>query len=694
MAEFPSLSLLSATYHLTAETSLLQLSPSDKISSSLQSVEIFSSPPVAYIASESGYNESLTQLPIRSTSLNPTRRYSPELPMDSETLAQFLTSDGAIMFEDFGSEAPQADSEWTAENSTVNRYYSVHKDFWQEVDVRQLRESNAYIGNFRKLVNERFNLQAKAWQIAVMKNILKDCVDVVVSAGTSQGKSLTFQALPMLLTQGSGIVLVVCPTLSLMDDQVQKLTKKGIKAVQITKEEVQKDPSMYEQVRDGHYQIVYGSPEMILADGVQFNAVVLKATGCAFFKNLVCIAIDEAHVVWTWQSFWKDYRQLATLRSHYPSVPFLLLSATLALNLLGFLHVELHLQEKTRIYQISIDRPNITSVISPIRASGFSALDWVVPSGLAAVEIPKTMIFADNINKSQDLVVYLRRRLPNYLKTPWHRAQRTIRPYSASLTWDQLANNLTAFGNGDARILVCTDAAGLGVDIPDIKIIVQWKIARHLSLADLIQRMKRAGQDLSVQAIAVIMTNTSYIIPQDVTAEDEYAKLRSPVSRKTQSQTQEIIRELYFGRLASRVVKSSTPFDQIDPALLWFINTTGCRSQLVMANFVDRNTYRGERSTHCCDNCIYLRVNTPEATEHLTPLEFTHCGVSMDKSIRYDETEIGAEVLRSSRQKSKRRTSKKKDRTSRPLQSKCIDALNTWAEKTWPSIDSLVFSAA
>lgn len=143
-----------------------------------------------------------------------------ELPIDSETLANFLTSNGALMFEDFGSEAPQANPQRAVENTIVNCYYSAHKDLWQEVDVRQLRESDAYIGEFRKLVNKRFGLQAKAWQIAVMKNILQDRVDVVVSAGTSQGKSLTFQALPILSIRGSRIVLVVCPTLLLMDDQV------------------------------------------------------------------------------------------------------------------------------------------------------------------------------------------------------------------------------------------------------------------------------------------------------------------------------------------------------------------------------------------------------------------------------------------------------------------------------------------
>ena len=69
------------------------------------------------------------------------------------------------------------------------------------------------------------------------------------------------------------------------------------------------------------------------------------------------------------------------------------------------------------------------------------------------------------------------------------------------VTWDQQSKNLAAFGSGAARILLCTDAAGLGVDIPDVKIIVQWKVARQYSLADLIQRVGRAGGEPSVEAI-------------------------------------------------------------------------------------------------------------------------------------------------------------------------------------------------
>lgn len=346
------------------------------------------------------------------------------------------------------------------------------------------------------------------------------------------------------------------------------MTDKGIRATQITADEVQKNPDIYDQVRDGKFQIVYASPEIILGDGVEFTNRVARAKKCRFFSDLVCIVIDEAHVAWAWQSFRYEYCHLATLRSYLPKVPFLLLSATLALNVLGYLHATLHLHQRTKIYRVSIDRPNITSIVSTIRTPGFSALEWLAPAAGRASEIPKTMVFTDNINESQELVTYIRRKLPLHLQRN-DRDRATVRAYSASLTWNARVQNLAAFRLGDARILVCTDAAGLGVDISDVEIVVQWRISRQLSLAGLIQRIGRAGRDPSIHAVAVIMTERQYLLPKDMTPEHEFAGLSSSVSPETEEETKRIIGELYFGRLASRATKSSSAHGRIDPALLW-----------------------------------------------------------------------------------------------------------------------------
>lgn len=344
--------------------------------------------------------------------------------------------------------------------------------------------------------------------------------------------------------------------------------RRSIRAVQITAEVVKENPNVYVEVRNGLYQVVYTSPEIILADGAMFIKTVLRANNTSFSTNLVCIAIDEAHVAWAWQSFRKKYCNFFTLRSYHLSVPFLLLLAILALNVLGFLHSGLHLRPRTLLYRISIDRPNITQIAGSIRTSGFDSLKWLLQKHRTVYDIPKTMIFADSIHELQKLVTYLWRRLPRHAKING-RAKLLIRAYSASLTWGHRAANLAALRNGDAKIVVYTDAAGLGVDISDVEIIVQWKIADHLTLAGLVQRIGRAGRDSSVEAIAVVMTQPSYILPeQDTDKTMEFAKLRSPVTPETELETKAIISDLYFGLLISRQTKSSIAYDKIDPALL------------------------------------------------------------------------------------------------------------------------------
>lgn len=480
------------------------------------------------------------------------------------------------------------------------------------------------------------------------------------------------------------------------------MESKGIRAVQVTAETVKSNPKVYTEVRDGRYQLVYASPEIILGDGVPFAKIVLRAKSeSVFVSNLICVVVDEAHVAWAWQSFRPEYCALGTLRSYYPSVPFLLLSATLALNVLGLLHTELHLSPRTRIYRVSIDRPNITQIVSPIRLPHFHALDWLFEFDAPAISIPKTMVFMDSIQESQRLVFYLRRRLAKHLQSS--KAKDVVRVYSASLTWHGRVQNLAALASGRARILVCTDAAGLGVDIPDIQIVVQWKIAKHLTLAGLVQRIGRAGRDPTVKAVAVVMAEQSYFLPRVPTdATKEFDDLRSAVlaNAESESETNRIIGELYFGRLSSRPTKSPTPYHKIDPALLWMLNTSGCRCRLIMAMFSDRDAFKGIRDMACCDNCAYSLANQQESgnpegeleadnSDSIVVPDFDRCGVSMELSICFEDNEAAKARQVAQGKASKRATG---PRTSPLQQRKCLETLTAWAKSEWPNqMDALNF---
>lgn len=467
------------------------------------------------------------------------------------------------------------------------------------------------------------------------------------------------------------------------------MKRKKISAVQLSADEVDANPAIFKEIRDGRYQLVYTPPEMILKDGARFTKEVLRAKDSSFVKRLMCIAIDEAHVAWSWRLFRPEYNELAVMRFDHPKVPFLILSATLALNMLGYLHVQLNLRNKTRIYRISIDRKNITQIVSPIRTPDFTALDWFLGINVTVpLDIPKTMIFVDDINEGEYIVEYLRFRLPNNLKVRG-RASDIIRPYNASLSWDTRAVNLEVFKRGSARVLVCTDAAGMGVDIPDIEVVIQWKISKHLSLASLVQRIGRAGRDDRVKAVAVTMAEERYFLPKGIVdTESSLAELTCPVSGETEEKTKAIIGGLYVRDpdTGKRSRGASTPYANLDPALVWLINTTGCRSRLIMANFVDRDAFNGERASHCCDNCVYASANpAPSGCNKLKTPDFERCGINMKVSKCFDDTE---DAFRQEIDNLSRRNAmgppRAQNRTSAVQTQRCLHALNEWATNTWP----------
>lgn len=469
------------------------------------------------------------------------------------------------------------------------------------------------------------------------------------------------------------------------------MKRRNVSAVQLSADEVDANPAIFKEIRDGRYQLVYTPPEMLLKDGARFTKEVLHAKDSLFVKSLICIAVDEAHVAWSWRLFRPEYNQLAVMRSDHPKVPFLILSATLALNMLGFLHVQLNLRNKTRIYRLSIDRKNITQMVSPIRTPDFTALDWFLGTNVVVpLDIPKTMIFVDDINQGQSLVEYLRFRLPDNLKVR-DRELDIIRPYNASLSWETRVVNLDVFKHGSARVLVCTDAAGMGVDIPDIEVVIQWKISKHLSLASLVQRIGRAGRDERVKAVAITMVEDNLFLPKGIVNTDSsLADLTCPVSRDTEDKTKAIIGELYFRNpdTGKRSRGASTPYADLDPALVWLINTTGCRSRLIMANFVDRDAFNGERASHCCDNCAYASAN-PAPKEHprLKTPQFGRCGIDMRVSKCFDDTEEAfhqeVEAIRLSKRNAMG-PPRAQNKTSAIQTDRCLRALDKWAMNMWP----------
>lgn len=117
--------------------------------------------------------------------------------------------------------------------------------------------------------------------------------------------------------------------------------------------------------------------------------------------------------------------------------------------------------------------------MSPIRKPGFEDLAFLVPSGGATGEIPKTMIFVDLIDDTINIAKYLRSRLPERIRND-KKAEDIIRTFLASLSTTSRTRFLADLRSGDTRIWICTKCAGMGINLPEIRRAIQFKISDYL----------------------------------------------------------------------------------------------------------------------------------------------------------------------------------------------------------------------
>ncbi len=107
--------------------------------------------------------------------------------------------------------------------------------------------------------------------------------------------------------------------------------------------------------------------------------------------------------------------------------------------------------------------------MSPIHKPGYEDLAFLVPSGGAIGEILKTMIFVDLIDDAIKMAKYLRSRLPESIRNDKKKADVIIRTFSANLSITSRTKFLADLRSGDTRIWICTECAGMGINLPDIQ---------------------------------------------------------------------------------------------------------------------------------------------------------------------------------------------------------------------------------
>jgi ATP-dependent DNA helicase RecQ len=289
--------------------------------------------------------------------------------------------------------------------------------------------------------------------------------DCVVLMPTGGGKSLCFQ-LPALLSDG--ITVVVSPLISLMKDQVDALLASGVSAALINSSLTGSAiGAVIEEIRAGKVKLVYIAPERL---GMPEFEAILHTLPISLF------AIDEAHCISEWgHDFRPEYRNLNKLRGKFPNIPIIALTATATETVRADIVKQLALPQP-HIFISSFNRQNLSYEVLPKKDSLKTILSLLVSYPNQSVIIycfsrKDTESIADKLNQ--------------------HGYRAGV--YHAGLTADKRRDNQERFIRDDIHIMVATIAFGMGIDKPDVRLVIHHSLPK--SVEGYYQETGRAGRD-------------------------------------------------------------------------------------------------------------------------------------------------------------------------------------------------------
>ena len=323
------------------------------------------------------------------------------------------------------------------------------------------------------------------WGYPSFRPLQESIVDSVVKGDdtlallpTGGGKSICFQVPAMAM---NGICIVITPLISLMKDQVQHLKKIGIAAAAIFSgmhhNEIE---TIYNQAAFGMLKFLYVSPERLMTDA--FIEALKK-------MNVNLLAVDESHCISQWgYDFRPPYLKIAEIRQHIPQVPVLALTATATPKVVDDIQYRLGFK-KNKVFQSSYERKNVT----------YNVIHEADKFGLMYRLFKK-------MDKGSG-IVYVRSRKRTKIIADWlQQVGISASFYHAGLDAKTRDYRQQLWMDGKIKVIVATNAFGMGIDKPDVRLVV------HLDLPDSLeayfQEAGRAGRDLQPSEAFLLVADT------------------------------------------------------------------------------------------------------------------------------------------------------------------------------------------
>ncbi|KAM6076885.1 bifunctional 3'-5' exonuclease/ATP-dependent helicase WRN isoform 3-T4 [Chlamydotis macqueenii] len=392
----------------------------------------------------------------------------------------------------------------------------------------------------------------KPVQWKVINSVIEDRRDNLVVMATGYGKSLCYQ-FPPVYTGCTGVV--ICPLISLMEDQVLQLTMSGIPACFLGSAQ---SKNIKDCIKAGRYRVIYMTPEFCSG-----NLELLQDLDQTI--GITLIAVDEAHCISEWgHDFRNSFRSLGSLKKALPSIPIVALTATASPSIREDIASCLNLKNP-QVTCTSFDRPNLYLEVG--RQSGDILRDLkqflARKGGSSAYEFEgPTIIYCPSRKTTEQVVSAL------------VKLNVACGAYHAGMGIERRRQTHHQFMRDEIQCVVATVAFGMGINKADIRMVIHYGAPKEME--SYYQEIGRAGRDGLPASCHVLWTATDLAFNRHLLSEIRNEKFR-----------------LYKLKMLAKIEK--------------YLVSNSCRRKIILSHFEDkqlRKVSSGIMGTEeCCDNC-------------------------------------------------------------------------------------------